>query len=115
MWMSTAAVAEAPKRDGSMALVVSAAAAGTAFEWYDFFIYAPLAAIMSKVFFAGLDDSTAYILALLTFAVGFGFRPIGALLFGRIGDRIGRKATFLITMAMMGLSTTAIGLLPSYT
>jgi len=111
----TATTAEtAPKREGSMALVVSAAAAGTAFEWYDFFIYAPLTAIMSKVFFAGLDESTAYIMALGAFSVGFGFRPVGALLFGRIGDRIGRKATFLITMAMMGLSTTAIGLLPSY-
>jgi MFS family permease len=112
--MSTAALAEARGRGGSMVLVVAAAAAGTAFEWYDFFIYAPLAAIMSRVFFAGLNDSTAYILALLTFAVGFGFRPIGALLFGRLGDRIGRKATFLITMSLMGLSTAAIGLLPGY-
>ncbi|MBN9319225.1 MAG: MFS transporter, partial [Caulobacterales bacterium] len=98
----------------SMTTVVAASAAGTAFEWYDFFLFVPLATIMSKTFFAGLDDSTAFIFALGAFAVGFAFRPIGALIFGRIGDRIGRKATFLATMSLMGLSTFAIGLLPSY-
>jgi len=97
-----------------MTTVVAASAAGTAFEWYDFFLFVPLATIMSKTFFAGLDDSTAFIFALGAFAVGFAFRPIGALIFGRIGDRIGRKATFLATMSLMGLSTFAIGLLPSY-
>lgn len=104
----------APARRTSMVTVVAASAAGTAFEWYDFFLYAPLAAIMSKIFFSGLDDTTAFIFALGAFAVGFAFRPIGALIFGRIGDRIGRKATFLVTMALMGLSTFAIGLLPTY-
>jgi MFS family permease len=108
------AVAGAGKRQASMTTVVAASAAGTAFEWYDFFLYAPLAATLSKVFFSGLDDTTAYIMALGAFAVGFAFRPIGALIFGRIGDRIGRKATFLVTMGLMGVSTFAIGLLPSY-
>jgi MFS family permease len=98
----------------SMTTVVAASAAGTTFEWYDFFLFVPLATIMSKTFFAGLDDATAFIFALGAFAVGFAFRPIGALIFGRIGDRIGRKATFLATMSLMGLSTFAIGLLPSY-
>jgi MFS family permease len=105
--------AEAGKRT-SMVTVVAASAAGTAFEWYDFFLFVPLATIMSKTFFTGLDDATAFIFALGAFAVGFAFRPAGALLFGRIGDRIGRKATFLATMSLMGLSTFAIGLLPSY-
>jgi MFS family permease len=104
----------AAKRPASIATVIAASAAGTAFEWYDFFLYAPLAGVLTKVFFAGLDETTGYILALLTFAVGFAFRPIGALIFGRIGDRIGRKATFLVTMSLMGLSTFAIGFLPSY-
>ncbi|MDB5441218.1 MAG: transporter [Caulobacteraceae bacterium] len=105
---------QAVKKRASMATVVAASAAGTAFEWYDFFLFVPLATIMSKTFFAGLDDSTAFIFALGAFAVGFAFRPIGALIFGRIGDRIGRKATFLATMSLMGVSTFAIGLLPSY-
>lgn len=107
------APADGPKKPSSMVMVVIASAAGTAFEWYDFFLFVPLAAIMSKVFFTGLDDSTAYILALASFGVGFLFRPVGAVIFGRIGDRIGRKATFLATMTMMGLSTFAIGLLPT--
>ena len=94
--------------------VVAASASGTAFEWYDFFLFVPLANDIAKMFFAGLDETSAYIFALGAFAVGFAFRPIGALIFGRIGDRIGRKATFLATMSLMGLSTFAIGLLPSY-
>jgi MFS family permease len=101
-------------KPASMVTVVAASAAGTAFEWYDFFLFVPLASIMAKTFFAGLDPTSAYIFALGAFAVGFAFRPIGALIFGRIGDRIGRKATFLATMSLMGVSTFAIGLLPSY-
>jgi MFS family permease len=95
-------------------LVVTASTAGTAFEWYDFFLFVPMATIMSKVFFSGLPDTSAYIFALGSFAVGFAFRPVGALIFGRIGDRIGRKATFLVTMAIMGLATFTVGILPTY-
>ena len=95
--------------------VVAASTAGTAFEWYDFFLYVPLAPILTKVFFSNLDPTTGYLMALLSFSVGFAFRPVGALLFGRIGDRIGRKATFLVTMMLMGVSTFAIGFIPNYT
>ena len=72
-------------------VVVAASAAGTAFEWYDFFVFVPLATIISKIFFAGLNESAAYVFALGSFAAGFAFRPLGALIFGRIGDRTGRK------------------------
>src|SRR4051812_3623559 len=102
------------KKPASMVLVVAASAAGTAFEWYDFFLFVPLAAIISKTFFAGLNDAAGYIFALGAFAAGFAFRPLGALIFGRIGDRVGRKGTFLITMSLMGVATFAIGLLPTY-
>jgi MFS family permease len=105
---------QAEPKTTNMALVVAASAAGTAFEWYDFFLFVPLAAILSKTFFAGLNETAGYVFALGAFAVGFAFRPIGALIFGRIGDRVGRKGTFLITMSLMGLSTFAIGLLPGY-
>ena len=101
-------------KPAGMALVVTASAAGTAFEWYDFFLFVPLAAILSKTFFSGLNETAGYVFALGAFAVGFAFRPIGALIFGRIGDRVGRKGTFLITMSLMGFSTFAIGLLPTY-
>ncbi len=102
-----------PKR-ASMGLLVVASAAGTTFEWYDFFLYVPLTAIIAKVFFAGLNDAAAYIFALLSFAAGFATRPLGALIFGRIGDRLGRKATFLITIMLMGAATFVVGLLPGY-
>ena len=102
------------KKPANMVLVVAASAAGTAFEWYDFFLFVPLAAIISKTFFAGLNDAAGYIFALGAFAAGFAFRPLGALIFGRIGDRVGRKGTFLITMGLMGVATFAIGLLPTY-
>ena len=101
-------------KPANMALVVTASTAGTAFEWYDFFLFVPLATVMSKTFFSGLDDTSAYIFALGSFGVGFAFRPVGALIFGRVGDRIGRKATFLVTMGLMGLATFAVALLPSY-
>ncbi len=104
----------AAKKPASMMTVVAASTSGTAFEWYDFFLFVPLAADIAKMFFAGLDETSAYIFALGAFAVGFAFRPIGALIFGRIGDRIGRKATFLATMSLMGVATFAIGLLPPY-
>lgn len=112
--MTQATTTAGAKKPASMTTVVAASAAGTAFEWYDFFLFVPLAAIMSKVFFSGLPETTAYIFALGAFAVGFAFRPIGALIFGRVGDRIGRKATFLVTMILMGVATFCIGLIPTY-
>jgi MFS family permease len=98
----------------SMARVITASSAGTAFEWYDFFIFGALAQTISKVFFAGLDPTAALIAALGLFAAGFAFRPLGAIIFGVVGDRMGRKGAFLITVSLMGGATFAIGLLPTY-
>ena len=98
----------------SMKRVVVASSAGTAFEWYDFFIFGALAQTISKVFFAGLEPTAALIAALGLFAAGFAFRPLGALIFGVIGDRLGRKGAFLATVSIMGGATFAIGLLPTY-
>ncbi len=95
-------------------LVIGASSLGTVFEWYDFYLYGLLATSISKVFFAGVNETTGFILALGAFAAGFAVRPFGALVFGRIGDLVGRKYTFLVTMAIMGLSTFAVGLLPGY-
>ena len=97
-----------------MKRVVAASSAGTAFEWYDFFIFGSLTTTISKVFFAGLDPTAGLIAALGLFAAGFAFRPLGALVFGVIGDRLGRKGAFLATVSLMGGSTFAIGLLPTY-
>ena len=94
--------------------VIFASSLGTVFEWYDFYLYGSLAAIIAKQFFSGLDAGSAFIFALLAFAAGFIVRPFGALLFGRLGDMIGRKYTFLVTIVIMGLSTFIVGLLPSY-
>jgi MFS family permease len=94
--------------------VIFASSLGTVFEWYDFYLYGSLSAIISKQFFAGVNDTTAYIFALLAFAAGFFVRPFGALVFGRLGDLIGRKHTFLITILIMGGSTALVGLLPGY-
>ena len=93
---------------------VSQAHQGTAFEWYDCFIFGALAQTISKVFFAGLEPTAALIAALGLFAAGFAFRPLGALIFGVIGDRLGRKGAFLATVSIMGGATFAIGLLPTY-
>ena len=98
----------------SMARVIIASSAGTAFEWYDFFIFGSLTPVIAKVFLAGLDPTPALVAALALFAVGFAFRPLGAILFGAMGDRIGRKARFLITVSLMGSATFLIGLLPTY-
>jgi MFS family permease len=98
----------------SMARVVTASSAGTAFEWYDFFIFGSLTPIIAKVFLAGLEPTGALVAALALFAVGFAFRPLGAIIFGAMGDRVGRKATFLATVTLMGGATFAIGLLPTY-
>ncbi|MBK6851549.1 MAG: MHS family MFS transporter [Burkholderiales bacterium] len=94
--------------------VVFASSLGTVFEWYDFYLYGALAPIIAKQFFAALDTNSAFIFALLAFAAGFIVRPFGALLFGRLGDMIGRKYTFLVTILIMGLSTFIVGLLPNY-
>ena len=94
--------------------VIFASSLGTVFEWYDFYLYGSLAAIIAKQFFAGTDPTTAFIFALLAFAAGFIVRPFGALVFGRLGDMIGRKYTFLMTILIMGISTFLVGLLPSY-
>jgi MFS family permease len=97
-----------------MARVVVASSAGTAFEWYDFFIFGSLAPVISHVFFAGLEPTPALIAALALFAAGFAFRPLGALIFGVVGDRLGRKGAFLITVSLMGGATFLIGFLPTY-
>jgi MFS family permease len=110
----TADQAAPVKARASMLTVVTASSAGTAFEWYDFFIFGSMTGVISKVFFAGLNDTAGLLAALALFGVGFAFRPIGALVFGRIGDRVGRKGAFLITVTLMGGSTFAIGLLPTY-
>ncbi len=98
---------------GKLRQVVAASAAGTVFEWYDFFVYAVIADVIRAKFFTDLPDAQAFVFTLLTFAVGFIVRPIGALIFGKIGDSTGRKGAFLITILIMGLSTFAIGLLPT--
>ncbi len=94
--------------------VIFASSLGTMFEWYDFFVYGALAAIFSKQFFAGVNETAAFIFALLVFAAGFAVRPFGALVFGRLGDLVGRKYTFLVTILVMGVSTFFVGLLPTY-
>ena len=98
---------ETPIPEKETRKVIVAASLGTVFEWYEFTLYAALASVLAKNFFAGVDPTTAFIFALLTFAVGFIMRPVGALVFGRVGDRIGRKKTFLITVIIMGLSKPA--------
>ena len=96
------------------ALVIGAASVGTVFEWYDFYLYASLATVLTAQFFSGVPENTGFILALLAFAAGFAVRPFGARVFGRLGDLWGRKNTFLVTMLLMGFSTVVVGLLPSY-
>ncbi|WP_137863972.1 MULTISPECIES: MFS transporter [unclassified Sphingomonas] len=95
-------------------MVIAASSLGTVFEWYDFYLYGLLATTISAQFFAGVNDTTAFIFALAAFAAGFAVRPFGALVFGRIGDLVGRKNTFLVTMGIMGGSTFAVGLLPNF-
>ncbi|PYP75839.1 MAG: MFS transporter [Gemmatimonadetes bacterium] len=94
--------------------VIFASSLGTVFEWYDFYLYGSLAAIISKQFFSGVNPTAGFIFALLAFAAGFAVRPFGALVFGRLGDLVGRKYTFLITILIMGMSTFVVGILPSY-
>jgi MFS family permease len=94
--------------------VILASSLGTVFEWYDFYLYGLLATIISAQFFSGVNETTGFIFALAAFAAGFAVRPFGALVFGRLGDLVGRKYTFLVTMGLMGAATFAVGLLPSY-
>jgi sugar transport protein len=107
-----------PARSGGMTseerLVIFASSLGTVFEWYDFYIYGTLAVFLAKYFFSNVPANIAFIFTLLAFAAGFAVRPFGALIFGRLGDMIGRKYTFLITMSLMGIGTFFIGVLPSY-
>lgn len=98
----------------SLRTVVAASAAGTTFEWYDFFVFGSLTGVIQKTFFSGLPETAGIAAALALFGAGFAFRPIGALVFGRIGDRVGRKGAFLVTVLLMGGATVAIGLLPTY-
>ena len=95
-------------------LVIGASSLGTVFEWYDFYLYGLLASILTTQFFSGVNETTGFIFALAAFAAGFAVRPFGALVFGRLGDLVGRKHTFLITMSIMGGATFAVGLLPNY-
>jgi Sugar (and other) transporter len=94
--------------------VIFASSLGTVFEWYDFYLYGSLASVISKQFFSGVNPTAAFIFALLAFAAGFAVRPFGALVFGRLGDLVGRKYTFLVTILLMGGSTFIVGILPSY-
>ena len=103
-----------PAKGQNEKLVIAASSLGTVFEWYDFFLYGLLATYISAQFFSGVNETTGFIFALGAFAAGFAVRPFGALVFGRIGDMVGRKNTFLVTMGLMGLATFGVGLLPSY-
>src|SRR5690606_29395667 len=94
--------------------VIFASSLGTVFEWYDFYLYGSLAAVIATHFSSGVNPTAGFIFALLAFAAGFAVRPFGALVFGRLGDLVGRKYTFLITILIMGMSTFLVGVLPSY-
>ena len=109
-----APTAEAETKPTSLRTVITASSAGTTFEWYDFFVFGSLTGVISKTFFTGLPETAGFAAALALFGAGFLFRPLGALVFGRIGDRKGRKGAFLATVLLMGGATVAIGLLPSY-
>jgi MFS family permease len=110
----SADVPERHRATRSEKLVIGASSLGTVFEWYDFYLYGLLATIISEQFFSGVNETTGFIFALAAFAAGFAVRPFGALVFGRLGDLVGRKYTFLVTMGLMGVSTFLVGLLPSY-
>jgi len=112
--MTDCAAAGDPAVDRDDRLVILASSVGTVIEWYDFYLYGSLAAIITVQFFSGVNETTGYIFALMAFAAGFAVRPFGAIFFGRLGDLWGRKNTFLVTMLLMGLSTFVVGLLPSY-
>src|SRR5437588_1898724 len=102
------------QRAFNMPLVIAASSVGTTIEWYDFYIYGSLAVFFATLFFPKGNPSAAFLASLATFGAGFAVRPFGAIVFGRIGDLVGRKYAFLVTLTIMGLSTTCIGVLPSY-
>src|SRR3974390_897873 len=116
--MRITAAADGAVRSGGMTAqerkVIFASSLGTVFEWYDFYIYGTLGAFLAKYFFSNVPPAVGFIFALLAFAAGFAVRPFGALIFGRLGDMIGRKYTFLVTMSLMGVGTFFIGVLPGY-
>jgi MFS family permease len=115
--MATAYDGALPKHHeatGTEKRVILASSLGTVFEWYDFYLYGLLATIISAQFFSGVNETTGFIFALAAFAAGFAVRPFGALVFGRLGDLVGRKYTFLVTMGLMGFATFTVGMLPSY-
>ncbi|WP_086733932.1 MFS transporter [Erythrobacter colymbi] len=115
--MATAYDGALPKHHeatGTEKRVILASSLGTVFEWYDFYLYGLLATIISAQFFSGVNETTGFIFALAAFAAGFAVRPFGALVFGRLGDLVGRKYTFLVTMGLMGFATFTVGVLPSY-
>jgi MFS family permease len=99
---------------GAMKMVVAASSAGTAFEWYDFFVFGALSAVIAKAFFSGVPATEGFIFTLAVFGVGFAVRPIGALVFGWLGDKVGRKTTFVVTVSLMGLATVGMGFAPTY-
>jgi MFS family permease len=111
--MAEQAVALSKEEKSKIRTVIGASSAGTLIEWYDFFIFGSLAVLISAKFFPSGNQVAALLSTLATFGVGFVVRPFGALFFGRMGDLIGRKHTFLVTLVMMGISTFAIGLLPT--
>jgi MFS family permease len=110
---STAVPATGQQEESDVRLVIAASSAGTIFEWYDFFIYGTLYAVISQAFFPAGNETLSVLLTWATFAIGFGFRPIGAILFGYLGDKLGRKYTFLVTVTLMGIATAGVGLVPS--
>ena len=110
----TAARGQSAAMSSEQKKVIFASSLGTVFEWYDFYLYGALASVISTHFFSNVNETTGFIFALAAFAAGFIVRPFGALVFGRIGDLVGRKNTFLVTMAIMGMSTFVVGLLPGY-
>jgi MFS family permease len=114
MSVSTTALPDGVKATSNEWLVIGASSLGTVFEWYDFYLYGLLASVLSAQFFSGVNETTGFIFALAAFAAGFAVRPFGALVFGRLGDLVGRKHTFLITMSIMGGATFLVGTLPSY-
>lgn len=114
MVSTSASVNPPPASARSEWLVIGASSLGTVFEWYDFYLYGLLATVISAQFFSGVNETTGFIFALAAFAAGFAVRPFGALVFGRLGDLVGRKHTFLVTMSIMGLATFGVGILPNY-
>ncbi|PKP96370.1 MAG: MFS transporter, partial [Alphaproteobacteria bacterium HGW-Alphaproteobacteria-15] len=107
------ALADREPSEKEIRLVIGASSAGTIFEWYDFFIYGTLAYILKDAFYATDNETLGLLLVWSTFAVGFAFRPLGAILFGFLGDRLGRKYTFLVTVTLMGIATAGVGLIPT--